>query len=318
MIVLLAEDDSTARDHLVRVIESEGHNVQIAADGTVAWEMFQRFEPDLVLSDLHMPGMSGIDLLSQIRRLGETCPVIIMTGNGSEEAAAQAIRHGANDYLTKPIDTAELVRALRRMASMVYSTRHEREVASYTLRQGLTMQFPNMVQLVPTLSQFLVHQAAPFVSSEEQAGLRLGVHELVANAIEHGNLGITWDEKARALEAGPEALRHLYFARMADPTLAKRRVTIDYRMDRDWIEWTITDEGRGFDFAALRNPMDESRLEAVHGRGIYLARIQFDSLEYLGRGNCVRVRKNLRRARPSLSGIDLKALTMPTPLPKMG
>lgn len=317
MIVLLAEDDGNARETLARLIEAEGHGVQAAPDGTVAWEMFQRFEPDLVLSDLHMPGMSGIDLLSHIRRLGDTCPVIIMTAHGSEEAAQAAIRHGANDYLRKPIEPTELQRVLRRIATVVHSTRHEREVASYTLRAAMTMQIPNMVQLVPTLSQYLINHAAPHVSSDEQSGLRLGLHELIVNAIEHGNLGITWDEKAHALEAGPEALRQLYFERMADPAMGKRRVTIDYRMERDWLEWTITDEGKGFDFVKLQNPVEEARLEAVHGRGIYLARIQFDNVEYLGRGNCVRVRKNLQRSRPSLALIDLKALTAPTPLPKL-
>lgn len=317
MIVLLAEDDAIARDHLGRLIEAEGHGVQAAEDGKAAWDMFQRFEPDMVLADLHMPGMSGIELLSQIRRLGENCPVVIMTGHGSEESAQAAIRHGANDYLRKPIDTSELTRVLRRMATVVHSSRHEREVASYTIRHALTMQVPNMVQLVPTLSQFLINHAAPYVSTDEQSGLRLGLHELIANAIEHGNLGITWEEKASALEAGPEALRQLYFARMADPAMGKRRVTIDYRMERDALEWTITDEGKGFDFNKLRNPVEESRIEAVHGRGIYLARIQFDQIEYLGRGNCVRVRKNLVRSRTSSAMIDLKALTAPTPLPKL-
>ena len=76
---------------------------------------------------------------------------------------------------------------------------------------------------------------------------------------------------------------------MGDPNGIK--VTVDFTMDAEACEWVISDEGDGFDWRSVQNPIEDEDLFKAHGRGIFLARFQFDELEYLGNGNTVRVNK---------------------------
>ena len=114
MIVLLAEDDSGARETLARLIEAEGHGVQAAPDGTMAWEMFQRFEPDLVLSDLHMPGMSGIDLAEVIHHERPDLPIVLCSGRVTDEDRSRAEQVGVHAFLGKPFATHQLADVMAR------------------------------------------------------------------------------------------------------------------------------------------------------------------------------------------------------------
>ncbi len=293
MIILIAEDDEAVLQYVARFVTSEGHRVIECMDGNEAWEKFGSFEPDLVLTDLNMPSKTGLELLGQIRQSGSLCPVVIMTGHGTEEAAVEAIRLGANEYLKKPLRGNEIRHVLRKCLGQVFNQRSEREVMLSVVQHALRLNLPNQMYIVPSVSQYLVQHCSGLVSPDEIAGLRLGLHELLVNAIEHGNLGISYEDKSAALQDGLDRLRSLYDERLKDPRLRARRVTVDFLFDGAMLEWVITDEGEGFNFEELRDPFDDENIEAQHGRGIYLSRLQFDDFQFEGIGNSVRVRKRV-------------------------
>ena len=118
--ILLVEDDSSLRVSLTQMLTAKGYAVSAAGSGTEALLHVQTTPPDLLLCDLHMPGMSGLDLYEKLKASFPRLAVIIMTGHGSAETAIQANRLGALEYLRKPLDRDELLRRVERALSAVH------------------------------------------------------------------------------------------------------------------------------------------------------------------------------------------------------
>ena len=112
--VLIVDDKEMMRDSVATILGRRGHTVIAAASGAAALERIASKKPDLVVTDLQMPGMSGLELLEEIRAVDEDIPVIFMTAYGSIETAVDAMRKGAFDYVTKPFSGDELTLAVDR------------------------------------------------------------------------------------------------------------------------------------------------------------------------------------------------------------
>ena len=107
--VMVVEDVATTRRMLARLIEKAGYQVVEADDGATAWELVHREPVDLIVTDVHMPRKSGIELLAELQLKRLHVPVIIMTATPSLEAAVECIKSGAFDYIAKPVDRFELL-----------------------------------------------------------------------------------------------------------------------------------------------------------------------------------------------------------------
>ena len=114
MRILVVDDDRFFRELLTGVLERHGHQVQAVTDGTSALAHFQPGRFDLVLSDLVMQGMDGVRLLQSLRAQAPAQAVILVTGMTDAKSAIDALRAGASDFLSKPLDEAGLVLALER------------------------------------------------------------------------------------------------------------------------------------------------------------------------------------------------------------
>ena len=108
---------------------SEGFNVRGAPSGQAALDELEPYQPHLTLLDIKMPGMSGLDVLREIRGRDVDTPVVMMTAHGSESIAVEAFELGAQDYLIKPFDTAMAARRLRQVID-TYRIKKSREPAS--------------------------------------------------------------------------------------------------------------------------------------------------------------------------------------------
>src|SRR5512139_4209967 len=102
--VLIVDDEKDICDIVFRMLEAEGFAPIVAHDGETALEMIRRGMPDLVVSDVRMPKMDGMELLRRAKMLDANLPVIIITGWGGIDGAVQAVKQGAYDYLAKPLD----------------------------------------------------------------------------------------------------------------------------------------------------------------------------------------------------------------------
>ena len=102
-LILTIEDDTTIRSNIVAYLEDSGYRMLEAADGQQGLELFRDNQPDLVLCDLRMPKMDGLDVLQEIALISPETPVIIVSGAGMVDDAIQSLKRGAWDYITKPI-----------------------------------------------------------------------------------------------------------------------------------------------------------------------------------------------------------------------
>lgn len=112
--VLIVDDKEMMRDSVGATLERAGMRVVTAGDAPAALQMIAASRPDAVVTDMRMPGMTGIELLEQVRQIDDELPVILMTAFGTIETAVKAMKMGAFDYLTKPFEGDELIIAVKR------------------------------------------------------------------------------------------------------------------------------------------------------------------------------------------------------------
>src|SRR5262245_49262911 len=113
--IVIADDEEAARRSLGQILTEDGYEVSTASDGAEALRLVAQESPDVLLTDLRMPGMDGHELLSRVRQAYPGVAVVIMTAHGTIRSAVEALREGAEDYLTKPIDVEELEHLLDRI-----------------------------------------------------------------------------------------------------------------------------------------------------------------------------------------------------------
>lgn len=150
----------------------------------------------------------------------------------------------------------------------------------------------NFLTHVDIVSQRLANYAAKYCNSDNFINLKLCVRELLINAMEHGNLGISFEEKTESLANGTYI--KMLIERQKDPTISNRKITLEYSLSKEKFEATITDEGNGFDYQKMlaRSMNDNNNQILDHGRGIALAKMYLDKLIYNEKGNSVYMLKN--------------------------
>lgn len=107
-IILIVDDEDALREALGKILEDDGYGVISAASGEQALEILQDHPVDLMLTDIRMPGMSGLDLLKKIREIHSSLGVIILTGYGEIDSYIEAMHFGALEYVSKPFKINEL------------------------------------------------------------------------------------------------------------------------------------------------------------------------------------------------------------------
>ena len=111
--ILIVEDDEEMRALLRDVIEEEGHKTDSVNNGSEAFRKLVKQSFDLIITDIRMPGLTGLDILPGMRKLHPEVPIIVITAFGSEEIQRKAIERGANAYLEKPIHFQKLTNLIQ-------------------------------------------------------------------------------------------------------------------------------------------------------------------------------------------------------------
>lgn len=279
--ILLVEDDPAVRGTLVEVLRHYGYAPREAVDGRQAIELFSGEPADIVITDVRMPGIDGLELLARVKRVAPQTCVVIMTGYGAEDTAIQAIRNGASNYFKKPVNIPEFIYAIGVLADLVRSRRDHRFDPRLLQRESRTVRIGNDLDAIYPVIRELTATAAAFSFDVESS--RIALLEATTNAIEHGSLGITLEEKRAAMREG--ALRELYARRAAVLPGRDRSVVIDYELTPARICYRVTDEGQGFDWRALPDCTDPDNLFAGSGRGIVVMRLSMDEVRFSERGN---------------------------------
>ena len=143
--ILLVDDEASVLRVLASFFEPRGFEVHRASSGVEGIGLWERYQPDVTVLDLHMPGMDGMEVLNVLTKRGAT--VIILTGYGEVELAVQAMKLGAENFLTKPVDLAHLAAAVEKAAEKA-ALRRENVALKARLTPGLRRRVARAALLV--------------------------------------------------------------------------------------------------------------------------------------------------------------------------
>lgn len=286
--LLVVDDRPLDAAVAVRLLRDEPEwDVEQFSEGEDALASIKDLPCDLVLTDLHMPGMCGLELMKQIHRRRKGVPVVVMTSRGDENKAVTALQSGAASYLPKSLLEAELVPTCRRVLDSSRLHRDQAALMDHLVEERFEIHLDNNRLHVPALVNLIVERCLQFQLCEPARAPRIGVavEEALLNAIIHGNLEVSSELR----EDGFEPYEKLVHERLADPHYGDRRVTVRTHLTRDDCRITIRDEGPGFRLEELRDPTDPENVARVSGRGILLMRSFLDEVIFGDRGNEVQL-----------------------------
>lgn len=180
--ILVIDDEPAVREVLTLRIEGWGHDVRTAADAVEAEGALEELRPDLIISDVVLPGLSGLELLARLREKEVDCPVILITAHGNIDVAVEAMKLGARDFLTKPLDYGKL-RALLAAEEAEQSYRSELDALEERLekRSGpgrLIGESRSMRAVFEVIETLATSDASAILTGESGTG-----KEVVARAI---------------------------------------------------------------------------------------------------------------------------------------
>ncbi|HET6487352.1 MAG TPA: response regulator, partial [Spirochaetia bacterium] len=262
--VLVVDDQQGLRQLLCKLLEREGFEALEAADGQQAIEIFRADPPLVVVSDIMMPRMDGLALLNEVKRIDRNTTVLLMTGQGNEETLLKALRGGASNFFKKPFNVRDLVDEIRKVVDYRTEAALTTLFSPFLVEESKSFVIPTSTSpYYPIINQITL-QLPCLLPESEILNLRIGIEEMITNAIEHGNLEITFDEKNRAIENG--SLAELVADRGRRSDAAGRTVRVSSRLTSELFEVSVQDDGRGFDWRSLPSVAPENLL-AFNGRG---------------------------------------------------
>ncbi len=283
--ILLVDDSATDRLLIEGLLKKCLHfEVETAADGLIALDKIKAKAPDLVVTDMQMPNMDGMQLVEKIRTLYPLIPVVLITAAGSEELASQALQRGAAGYVPKSRCEELLQDTLNHVIELTRTeSSFERIIECATLTQ-FEFAFENDFALIAPLIELAQRMTIGLGICDEPAAVQVGValEHAVLNAIYHGNLEI----------GGPlNGDRSLMDERLTKAPYKDRRVHIEIQVTREEARFKVRDEGPGFEYQELTATGRKTALLGEGGRGLFLMWAFMDSVSYDPTGNAVTMLK---------------------------
>jgi CheY-like chemotaxis protein len=300
-VVLIVDDSAVDRTRAGGLLKKDKSLSPIyAANGREALSIIAQQAPDIVVSDLQMPEMDGLELVETIRRDSPSLPVILMTAHGSEETAIKALRKGATNYVAKRNLARELIGIVRAVLEIARADHGQQQILSCLTQTESRYEIDNELANIPSLLDQLEAGVTRMQLCDRTGWMRIAValREALVNAIHHGNLEL----QSQLLDEDEAEFARLRQCRTRQAPYANRHVYVTACETRTEVTYVIRDEGRGFDHAILPDPTDPSNLDRRSGRGLFLIRTFMDEVRHNSAGNEITLVK--RREVPGKAKAD--------------
>lgn len=303
MTTILVVDDSAVDRRIVGgLLAKEGDwRIEYAENGSEALARMKAAAPDLVITDLQMPNMDGLELVAAARVHYPDVPVILMTAYGSEMLAVEALEQGAATYVPKSQLAERLPGTVEEVLALARADRSYARLIDCMVRNEYTFLLDNDTALIDTLVDLIQHMVVGIGFCDFSGRLQIGValKEALANALYHGNLEVGFDQAKAAREKPAEKQGpSLVDQRRSQAPYRERRIFVDVRLSRDEVQFVIRDQGPGFDVATIPGTSYPGALEPRHGRGLSLMQTFMDDVTYNAVGNEVTMVKRRAQAAP--------------------
>lgn len=294
--ILVVDDSINILSSLGKILEINGYQVDTAPNGSDALRKLQKVNYDLVICDIEMPGITGLDFLKKVRQsYGGLVDVILMTGYMDQEYFIKAIRLGAADFIQKPIDGNLIIRSidetLKKKREQNNLSEFYRHLDATCMKITINPRHFAKYSISKVFSEALqiYYKVPPDLLNE----ILICIDEMVYNAFIHGTLNLTPAE--RTLDS--ISFHDIVFEKLSNPMTAQKRIYFTFHLNavNNVLEMEVEDEGMGFDYeswlASMDRDMGGSLLE--YGRGISLLYHLSDKLEFSKQGRCLKISKNI-------------------------
>jgi CheY-like chemotaxis protein len=293
---ILVVDDSASDRRLAGAIIDRipGWKAVYADNGRTALAAMEREDPHLVLTDLLMPEMDGLELVAAVRDKHPLVPVVLMTVHGNEEIAIRSLRSGAASYVPKRILEHDLAPIVFQVLTAAQVERRQGRLLEFLKQAEMHFTLDNDRSLIPALiahlQQYLVR--LKLCDHTGRVRVRVALEEALVNAIYHGNLEVS----SVLREGGEEAYYRLADERRRQSPYQERRIYCTARFSTAEAVYIIRDEGPGFDPSSLPDPTNPANMEKASGRGLLLIRTFMDEVAFNDPGNQITLIKRRESA----------------------
>lgn len=296
MTTILVVDDSAMDCRIAGGFLEQEPDCQVlyAEDGATALKSVEEHLPDIVVTDMVMPNIDGLQLVEAMKRDFPLIPVIIMTAVGSEEHAVQALKRGAASYVPKRRLAQDLLETVRLVLRAADDDRNvSRLLVHRTEQADFKFTLENELPLLAAVVTYMQQTMRAMGLFDEAERLRIGValEEVLLNAMFHGNLELS----SKLREDDKPSYHETARTRAKELPFCNRRIFVGASLSPAGAQFTIRDEGLGFNPKELPDPTDPANLNRVSGRGLLLMYTFMDGVAFNESGNEVRLTKNARR-----------------------
>lgn len=285
--VLVAEDSPTQAFQIRARLEEEGYKVNVAKNGQDALDLVAVFGPQLILTDMEMPVLNGLELVTASRTQHPTIPIILITAQGNDESAIEALQRGAAAYLPKSQLGDRLLSTIDQVLELKKADRSYTELIQSMRYNELQFELHNKAELISPLVELIQQMTAGVSLCDETGRVRVGMAVDCAqrNAIFHGNLELSREaleaDRDRAIEGQPTQVEQ----RLKEAPYRDRRTHVTMKLTPEQARIVIRDEGPGFDTSTVPGIEETKVLNEQWGRGLVLIRTFMDEVSFNDQGN---------------------------------
>ena len=231
-VIVIVDDDVAVRRAVARMLAREGHDVSQASSGTEALDIVRTRQIDVLITDIQMPDMTGVDLLQTTRREDPNLPVLLMTGDPGIDTAMKAVEYGATEYLTKPLDERRLLASVARAIKAHRDARVHRQLLDSVTREkaAVSRRSPDGALIVDTVlaNRYRIVRALGSggmgtvyeAEREDLAGIRVAIKVLHATLAKRADAVRRFRREAELLAAlhHPSIVHVIDFVSLPDET----------------------------------------------------------------------------------------------------
>ncbi|MEI6126081.1 MAG: response regulator [Pseudomonadota bacterium] len=263
--VLVVDDDRDVVSTLSEILSELRLNPVTAGDGAEAIEKIKTRQIDLIITDLMMPNVDGLELIQRTRQLNVNIPIAVISGHGEVKNVVNALSRGAYNFVTKPFTIKEIENVVKRGLRL-----REFSLGTHRLLEGIKnyteMEIPSYPHLLPSAALYIVRECQ-WRGIEDEAvlsNISICIDELLNNALMHGN---DLDET--------------------------KKISVKIIFDNAKLTLHIEDEGEGFNYKNLISDFSENAETLPTKRGLFIVNYLMDELAFNEKGNRVSMTKYL-------------------------
>lgn len=288
--ILTVDDQEDDLEIINHILKKQNYETVSAMNGLEALEILENDkEFDAIVLDRMMPHMDGITFMRRVREDDSllNLPIIMQTAADDSQQILEGIDAGVYWYITKPFPHQMLVSLVRSAlrTNRRYKKRSEMTDFYIESRRKLKMGMEKLkyceleFQKLREAKNIANAVSCTFPQSVRMVG---AIGEILVNAVEHGNLGISFQEKSELVMDGKWEEEVSYRSQLSENK--DKSVKVSVTKNEEFVELRVKDDGNGFDWRPYMQ-LDSARAHKDNGRGIYLASLEFDNIEFLGNGN---------------------------------